>query len=124
MTKAKEDATIQTGEGEPLERALIELQQVVLVFFLMDALGDGYEAREPVEKAILIDWARKHNVSLRTALEELIQTKTKFQDNPWAHYIQCRNFKNEGWVDVLLWVPKNNADVLEQISSLLEKRPF
>jgi hypothetical protein len=118
-------ATMQTGDGEPMERALIELQQVVLGMFLVwDALGDGYEARAAVEKKILIDWACKHNVSFRTALEALIQTKTNFHDNPWAHFIQCRDFENEGWVDVLLLLPKNNAEVLAQISSLLEKRPF
>jgi hypothetical protein len=118
-------ATKQIGGEEPLEPALVELQEVVLGMFLVwDALGDGYEAREAVEKTILMDWARKHKVSKRTALEALIRTKLNFMENPWAHFVQCRDFKNEGWGSVLMMTPRGNAEVLEQISGLLEKRQF
>ena len=118
-------ATMQSGEGEPIERALIQLQQVVLgMFLLWDALGDGYEAREEVEKALLIDWAAKHDVTFGTAVEALIRTKVNFSENHWAHFIQCRDFKAEGWAEILMLLPRGNAEVLEQIGSLLEKRPF
>jgi hypothetical protein len=120
------EKTRQTGDiDEPTPQPIIELQQIVLGMFLIwDALGDDYIHRDKAEPMVISDWARKHKLGTQSALEALIAIKERFRDIPFAHYIHCRDFKNEGWADVLLFNPKDSQDVLDQIKSVLDSRPF
>lgn len=119
--------TFQTGDEltEPVPQSLIELQQIVLGFFLVwDALGDDYLRRETVERTVLANWAAKHRIRHRQSIELLVQAKLRFQHEPWAHFIQCRDFNREGWSNALLFNPKDNQDVLDQVKVILDARPF
>jgi hypothetical protein len=118
--------TVQTGGDEPLPQALLELQQLALGMFLIyDVLGEHYENQELVERAALSDWAAKHKIRpFRDAIKALVKVKNRYMEEPWAHYIHCRDFKDEGWANVLSFTPHGNQDVLEQINSILKARPF
>jgi hypothetical protein len=117
--------TMQIGGDEPYPEAVLELQQLALGMFLIwDVLGDDYRSHELVEQATLADWARKHKVDRKTAIEALVAVKERYMDEPWAHYVHCRDFKDEGWANVICFTPKGNADVLEQIKTIAESRPF
>jgi hypothetical protein len=118
--------TRQTGDiDEPLSQAILELQQIALGMFLIwDALGDDYHDQEIVEKTVLANWARRNKIGRKTALEALIVTKERFRDQPWAHYIHCRDFKAEGWANMLQFNPKGNQDALDQLIPIMESRPF
>ena len=117
--------TIQQGGDEPYTQALLELQQIALgMFLLWDALGDDYHNRERVEKKVLSDWAIRNKISFQTAVEALIAVKQRFRDEPWVHYLHCRDFKGEGWANMLAFSPHGNQDVLEQITPILKSRPF
>jgi hypothetical protein len=117
--------TMQIGGDEPYPAAILELQQLALGMFLIwDVLGDDYRSHELVEQAALADWARKHGIGRKTAIEALVLVKERYMDEQWAHYIHCRDFKGEGWFNTLCFTPKGNADVLEQIKTIAESRPF
>jgi hypothetical protein len=118
--------TRQTGDiDEPTPPSIIELQQIALGMFLIwDALGNEYTNQKTVELAAIDSWAAKHKVSRRQAIEALIAVKERFMDQPFAHYIHCRDFKNEGWADMLAFNPKGNQDVLDQGKQVLDSRPF
>jgi hypothetical protein len=117
--------TKQIGGDEPLPPAVLELQQLVLGMFLIwDVLVQYYESKEWVERKVLADWARKHKVPHQTAVEALVMVKNRYAQEPWAHYIHCRDFKEEGWANVLVFTPNGNRDVLEQMRPIMESRPF
>jgi hypothetical protein len=117
--------TRQTGGEEPLPPSILELQQLALGMFLIwDVLGDDYRSHELVEQAALADWARKHKVGRKTAIKALVLVKERYMDESWAHYIHCRDFKKEGWANALIFTPKNDADILEQIRQVIAGRPF
>ena len=115
----------QVGGDEPLPQAVLELQQLVLGMFLIwDVLEKDYNTQELVERAVLADWSRRNKVGKARAFEALVLQKDQLMDKPWAHYMHCRDFKEEGWVNVLISLPIDNADVLAEIKSVLEARPF
>jgi hypothetical protein len=117
--------TMQIGGDEPYPQAILELQQIAIGMLLVwDALGEDYHHRETAEGSALFDWARKHKVSPKTAFEALVIVKQRLRDAPWAHYLHCRDFKGEGWVNVILFSPEGNTDALTQIRSVLDRRPF
>jgi hypothetical protein len=117
--------TMQIGGDEPYPQAVMELQQLALGLFLIwDVLGDNYTSHELVELAALADWARKHKVGRKTAIEALVAVKERYRDEPWAHYVHCRDFKDEGWANVICFTPNGNVDVLRQIRSVMDSQPF
>jgi hypothetical protein len=117
--------TMQLGGEGPIPDAIIELQQLVLGMFLIwAALGDDYTNHELVEQAALADWARKYRISRKNAIEALVLVKERYMTEQWAHYLHCRDFKTEGWANVICFTPNGNADMLEQIKTIAEGRPF
>jgi hypothetical protein len=116
---------MQLGEEEPYPQWLLELQQIALGMFLVwDTLGDDYTMKALVEEAMLSDWARKHRIEREAAIKCLIMVKERFMEEPWAHYIHCRDFKTEGWYNQLIFQPNGNADVLDGIKNIAAGRPF
>jgi len=117
--------TIQQGGDEPYTQAILELQQLIIGMFLVwDALGEDFNGKEKVERAVLLDWRLKYSLSEQIALEAWLSIKNRFIDEPWAHYVHCRDFKGEGWANMLAFSPHGNQDVLEQITPILKSRPF
>jgi hypothetical protein len=117
--------TMQLGGGEPVPQAILELQQLALGMFLIwDALGDGYTNHALVEQAALADWARKYRINRKHAIEALMAVKQRYMEEPWAHYIHCRDFQAEGWANAVIFAPASNADMFEQIKTIAERRPF
>lgn len=117
--------TMQKGGEEPLPQSILELQQLALGMFLIwDTLGNDYHSKETVERSLLSDWTWKHKIDKSTAIKLLVMAKERFGTEPWAHYMHCRNFNTEGWANMLLYAPNDNADVLEQIRQIMDSRPF
>jgi hypothetical protein len=115
----------QTEAGDPMPESLIELQQLAIAMLLTwDVLGDDYRTQFLVEQAALSDWATKHKISRADANELLVLAKERLTDNPFIHYVGCRDFKNEGWVSVFLMKPNGNKDVMGHIEATLKHRPF
>ncbi len=117
---------METGGSEegPFPMELVELQQIVIGFFLIwDVLGDDIR-RDALEQLALNAFCRRHKMPWQRAVEMLVMTKERFRDQPFAHLVLARDFKNEGWADVLMWNPDGNRDVIDTFTKMLASRPF
>jgi hypothetical protein len=122
------EKTRQTGDiDEPSPPEIVELQQIALAFFMIWDVLDKYystSVQRSVELTALLCWASKYNFSRIQAIDLLILVKERFLQQPWACYLHCRDMQNEGYADMLAFNPKGNQDVIDQIKTVLDSRPF
>ena len=119
------ETLLQSGTEDKIPEPVVELQQLALAMLLIwDGLDEHYASQILVENLILHDWAVKNDVPRAQAFEVLQLVKSRLVENPWFFAGLSQDFKNQSWMTVLLFRPKSNQDVIEQISAALRVKPF